>query len=110
MLCRVEELAAHKGVSRVAAIAIAPADAGVQKSAYYDWKALTNGLDREDWLAALAPSFSPAVDGVVPDMADIHPDAWMFLKSDYRSTGTDLQIRGALNRLLSVFKGSSKRV
>jgi putative transposase len=83
VLCRVEELAAHKGVNRVAAIAIATADAGVQKSAYYEWKALTNGLDREDWLAALAPSFSPAVNGVVPDMTDIHPEAWMFLKSDY---------------------------
>lgn len=83
VLCRVEELAAHKGVNRVAAIAIATADAGVQKSAYYEWRALTDGLDREDWLAALAPSFSPAIDGVVPDMSDIHPDAWMFLKSDY---------------------------
>ncbi|WP_430779568.1 transposase domain-containing protein [Allorhizobium undicola] len=58
-------------------------DAGVQKSAYYEWKALTEGLDREDWLAALAPSFSPAVDGVVAEMADCHPEAWKVLKSDY---------------------------
>ncbi|MCF1485051.1 DDE-type integrase/transposase/recombinase [Agrobacterium vitis] len=83
VLCRVETLAAQKGVSRAAAIAIATSEAEVQKSTYYEWKGLTEGLDRDDWLAALAPSFSPAVDGVVADVADCHPDAWTFLKSDY---------------------------
>ncbi|MDQ0454625.1 transposase domain-containing protein [Rhizobium paknamense] len=82
VLCRVEALAAQPGVSRAAAIAIATADAGVQKSAYYAWKALTKDLSREDWLAALAPSLSPSFT-IMPEMADIHPEAWIFLKSDY---------------------------
>ncbi|MVA79902.1 DDE-type integrase/transposase/recombinase [Agrobacterium vitis] len=82
VLCRVEALAAQPGVTRGAAITIATADAGVQKSAYYAWKALTKDLSREDWLAALAPSLSPSFE-IMPEMADIHPEAWVFLKSDY---------------------------
>lgn len=82
LLCRVEVLASRPGVTRATAITIATADAGVQKSAYYAWKALTKDLDREDWLAALAPSLSPSFD-VLPEMADVHPEAWLFLKSDY---------------------------
>jgi len=83
VLDRVEELAAQRGVSRTAAIAIATLDAGVQKSAYYEWQKMTDGYDRGDWLAALAPSFAPSADGLVREIADCHPDAWNFLKSDY---------------------------
>ncbi len=83
VLDRVEALAAQKGVTRTTAIAIATVDAGVQKSTYYEWRAMTEGLDREDWLAALAPSFSSDTIGIVVTVADCHPDAWDFLKSDY---------------------------
>lgn len=82
VLNRVEQLVGERGLNRTAAIAVATFDAGVQKSAYYDWRKATEGLDPEDWLAALAPS-SASADGIVQQMADCHPDAWDFLKSDY---------------------------
>lgn len=82
VLNRVEQLVRDAGLSRAAAIGVATHDAGIQKSAYYDWRAATEGLDPEDWLAALVPATASA-DGVAPQMADCHPDAWDFLKSDY---------------------------
>ncbi len=71
-----------RSVSREVAIAIATHDAGVQKSAYYEWRKMTEGLDPEDHLAALAPSFA-GNDGVVTDLLECHPEAWAFLASDY---------------------------
>ncbi|MCT7667649.1 transposase domain-containing protein [Shinella kummerowiae] len=82
VLNRVEQLVNETGLSRMAAIAVATSDAKVQKSAYYDWRKATEGLDPQDWLPALAPS-SAAAEGVVPQQADCHPTAWEFLKSDY---------------------------
>ncbi|GLR51239.1 Mu transposase C-terminal domain-containing protein [Shinella yambaruensis] len=82
VLVRVEQLVREAGLSRLAAIGVATHDAGIQKSAYYEWRKATEGLDPEDWLPALVPS-SPAVNGIVPQMAECHPDAWDFLKSDY---------------------------
>ncbi len=82
VLNRVEQLARERGLNRTAAIAVATLDAGVQKSAYYEWRKATEGVDPEDWLAALAPN-SAAADGVVSQVAECHPDAWEFLKSDY---------------------------
>lgn len=82
VLHRVEQLVNDTGLSRMAAIAVATADAKIQKSAYYDWRRATDGLDPEDWLPALAPS-SASASGVVPQQAECHPDAWDFLKSDY---------------------------
>lgn len=82
VLNRVEQLVNDAGLSRAAAIGVATHDAGIQKSAYYEWRKATEGLDPEDWLAALVPS-SPAANGIVPRMAPCHPDAWDFLKSDY---------------------------
>lgn len=82
VLRKVETLVRLSGVSRTAAIAMATFEAGIQKSAYYDWRQLTHGVDPEDWLAALAPST-----GVVAVFGDVtavcHPDAWELLKSDY---------------------------
>ncbi|MBW8285782.1 MAG: Mu transposase C-terminal domain-containing protein [Rhizobium sp.] len=57
------------------------ADIGV--STYYEWAALIEGQARHDWLAALAPSTSSIADGVVTEVAEIHPDAWDVLVSDY---------------------------
>lgn len=82
VLNRVEQLVRDAGLTRKAAVAAATLDAGVQKSAYYAWRKAVEGLDPEDWIAALAPS-SPSGDGIVPQMADCHPAAWDFLKSDY---------------------------
>ncbi|MDM9647718.1 transposase domain-containing protein [Rhizobium sp. S163] len=44
----------------------------------YNWQELVQGIDRGDWLAALAPSFKS--EGV---RSDCHPDAWEYLKSDF---------------------------
>jgi putative transposase len=77
---RVEQLVRERGLNRTAAIGIATLDAGVQKSAYYEWRKATEGVDREDWLAALAPA-SHAPDG--PQLGACHPEAWDFLKSDF---------------------------
>lgn len=82
VLNRVEQLVHDAGLSRLAAIGVATHDAGIQKSAYYDWRKATEGLDPEDWLPALVPS-SPSANGIAPQMAECHPDAWDFLKSDY---------------------------
>ncbi len=57
--------------------------AGIGRATYYDWRKMCEGFSREDWLAALAPSFSPAVNGVERERADCHPDAWSYLKSDF---------------------------
>lgn len=82
VLQRVEELAGLKGLSRTAAVAVATADAKVQKSAYYEWRKACDGYDPEDWLAALAPS-SPSADGIAAQFTDCHAEAWTFLVSDY---------------------------
>lgn len=82
VLRKVETLVRLSGVSRTAAVAMATFEAGIQKSAYYDWRQLTHGVDPEDWLAALAPSTgATAVCGDVTTVC--HPDAWELLKSDY---------------------------
>src|SRR5262249_4417847 len=47
------------------------------RSVYY-WQELIDGLDREDWLAALAPSFASTA-----ERSECHPEAWSFLKSDF---------------------------
>lgn len=86
VLNRVEQLVRDGGLNRTAAIAVATLDAGIQKSAYYEWRKATEGLDPEDWLAALAPS-SPSADGIVSQIAECHPDAWDFLKSDFLRPG-----------------------
>nr|WP_278437076.1 transposase domain-containing protein [Brucella anthropi] len=54
---------------------------GVRKSRYYALRAILNGVDREDWLAALAPAY--AATGEVKAVAECHPTAWAALKSDY---------------------------
>jgi len=82
VLRRVDELVRDRSIRREAAIAIATFDADVQKSAYYEWRKMTEGLDAEDHLAALAPAFS-ANDGVVADLIECHAEAWSVLISDY---------------------------
>lgn len=60
--------------------------AGVGRATYYEWRKMCEGFAREDWIAALTPSFSPAVNGVVPERAECHPKAWEYLTSDYLRT------------------------
>jgi transposase InsO family protein len=56
---------------------------GIGKSTLYNWLKLVEGLDRKDWLAALAPQTDPRVFGIIGETAEVHPDAWALLKSDY---------------------------
>lgn len=82
VLRRVDELVRDRSIRREAAIAMATFDADIQKSTYYEWRKMTEGLDAEDHLAALAPAFS-SNDGVVTDLAECHAQAWQVLASDY---------------------------
>ncbi len=66
------------GAQRGAAVEIVTRQAGVRKSAYYEWTQLIGGHDRQDWLAALAPAY--ATD---KGRADCHAEAWDVLKSDF---------------------------
>ncbi len=56
---------------------------GVARSTYHEWRGLTEGHARQDWIAALAPSTSKKALGVVTETADVHPMAWDVLVSDY---------------------------
>ncbi|KQZ55308.1 transposase [Rhizobium sp. Root149] len=66
------------GMTASAAVTMACARAGVTKSAFYEWRKLVAGLPREDWLAALAPSYSTDT-----RFAECHADVWDILKSDF---------------------------
>ncbi len=44
----------------------------------YNWRSLTEGWPREDWLAALAPSFAATA-----QRSDCDPRAWEYFVSDY---------------------------
>lgn len=71
--------AASEGVTRQAAVATTAAAHGVAASSLWGWLARIEGLDREDWLPALADQR-----GSTPrTKADIHPDAWDYFKADY---------------------------
>lgn len=66
------------GVSAADAVAATTRLANVSKSAYYDWRSMVDGHERQDWKAALAPVASrPA------RFAKCAPIAWELLKSDY---------------------------
>ncbi|MBP1844787.1 transposase InsO family protein [Rhizobium petrolearium] len=66
------------GLTARAAVAMACRRAGIEKSAVYEWRKMVASHDREDWLAALAPTYRK--EGT---WAECHADAWEALKSDY---------------------------
>ncbi|PZU18932.1 MAG: transposase [Shinella sp.] len=54
----------------------------VSVSTYYVWQRAVSNVDPEDWLPALAPSYT--VDGEIKcKQAEVHPEAWSAFKSDY---------------------------
>ncbi|MBP1852714.1 transposase domain-containing protein [Rhizobium halophytocola] len=67
------------GLGRTNAMKAAAHLAGVSMPTLYAWDKLIQGIDREDWLAALAPS----VRSKTGAGQKIDEDAWDFLKSDY---------------------------
>ena len=76
-LLLVEELE-RAGMTAKAAVLMACSKGGVEKSAIYEWRTMVEGVDRADWLAALAPGYK-----VERARSDCHPKAWDFLTSDY---------------------------
>lgn len=72
------EVSLSAGMSRTAAVMIAARRAHVSERTIYNWIELTDGCDRDDWLAALAPSFMATSERSICD-----PRAWQFLTSDY---------------------------
>lgn len=72
-----DELAAS-GLTATAAAKVAAKRAGVSFATLCNWRSMTTGYDRADWLAALAPTYV-----FERERADCHPEAWEFVKSDY---------------------------
>ncbi|MDR6102761.1 putative transposase [Agrobacterium larrymoorei] len=71
------------GIASVKAAEYCAQKAAVSVRTLYNWMECVEGHARQDWLAALAPSFSSAADGVEPELAECHPQAWVVLASDY---------------------------
>jgi transposase InsO family protein len=70
------------GVPASAAVKLATQKFGTPRATIYDWRALVAGVERSDWLPALAPAYE-GNRGEARNAADCHPDAWETLKSDY---------------------------
>lgn len=85
------ELLVAAGASRSAAVAQVSADRGVGKSTIWNWLRLVEGIDRADWLPALAPRRKGG--GIE---AEIDPLLWAAFKSDY--------LRNAAPTLASVYQ------
>lgn len=66
------------GMSAKAAVLMACNKGGVEKSALYEWRRMVEGIDRQDWLAALAPNYTNE-----RSRSECHPKAWEYLASDY---------------------------
>ncbi len=76
----VDAIEAHEaaGFTTTAAIAAVAADLNVSTGTLWNWRGLVEGVEREDRLPRIAPR---RVGG--GKQADIHPDAWQALISDY---------------------------
>lgn len=82
VLTEVEELRAS-GISMKHAVAHVTRRADIVPATYYEWRKMVEGHSRQDWLAALAPSFSGCTNGEVVEVTPCHPEAWKILKSDF---------------------------
>ena len=81
--CRLEALRLVEqfeavGLTRSAAVAGSSAQSGVGSSTLWSWLALVEGVASADWLPFLLPR-----QGGGGDEADVHPEAWRLLLSDY---------------------------
>jgi putative transposase len=72
------ELLCEGGASRTAAVAAASDDHGVGRSTLWNWLRSVEGIERADWLVALAPRRQGG-----GAEAEIHPELWDAFKSDY---------------------------
>lgn len=71
------------GISAAHAIAHVCRKVSIGRATFYEWRKMVEGQSRQDWLAALAPSFSSSADGVVAEIAPLHADAWQMIKTDF---------------------------
>jgi hypothetical protein len=81
VLTEAEELRAS-GISMVKAVGHVTRRADIAPATFYEWRKMVEGHSRQDWLAALAPSFA-GTNGEVAELAPCHPEAWKILKSDF---------------------------
>ncbi|WP_342588554.1 transposase domain-containing protein [Pleomorphomonas carboxyditropha] len=72
----------RSGASNTEAIQLAVVRFGVSRRSIYNWLEMIAGVERSDWLPALAPNYE-GNRGEARTAADCHPDAWEALKSDY---------------------------
>jgi len=72
------EVGRAAGLSEVAAVARAAREHGVAARTVHRWRKAIAGLDRADWLPALAPAYRGK-----NERATCHRQAWEALKSDY---------------------------
>lgn len=70
--------AKRAGIGAGQAVQLAMVRHDVSQRSIYNWLGLIGGVDRADWLPALAPNFDAA-----KTVSDCHPDAWAALKADY---------------------------
>ncbi|EFO31644.1 transposase [Roseibium sp. TrichSKD4] len=77
ILERVTKLEAA-GLAPVDAVKLAAKEAELSRATVYNWRSQVLHREREDWLAALAPSTAKAA-----EFADCHPDLFEMLKSDF---------------------------
>lgn len=82
VLLEVESLRASN-IAMKQAVAHATRKADIVPATFYEWRKMVEGHSRQDWLAALAPSFAFSGTGEVAEIGACHPDAWAILKSDY---------------------------
>lgn len=82
VLTEIAELRAA-GLQTVKAIEFCARKAAVSPRTVYNWMESVEGHSRQDWLAALAPSFSGSASGEAADVTPCHPEAWKILKSDF---------------------------
>ncbi|MCU0946784.1 MAG: Mu transposase C-terminal domain-containing protein [Porphyrobacter sp.] len=71
-------LLCEAGSTRTSAIAQACDDHGISRATIWNWLRAVEGIERSDWLVALAPRRQGG--GAV---AEIHPELWKAFKSDY---------------------------
>lgn len=72
-----EEMVRAGAAVTTAASATAKA-VGVSVATLFNWRKMTEGVERSDWLAALAPAYTTTA-----VWADCHPEFWEALKSDW---------------------------
>ncbi len=88
-----------RGGAKVAdAVDIVCGEFEVSVRSYYNWRALVDGLDQQDWKAAMAPSFASAT-----KRAECDGQAWDYLKSDYLRLG-EPKFSACYRRMVKVAK------